>query len=246
VTKVIVEELGNTNYQNGLLNKLVFSSSIEYFENSQNSDKSINIFTPVSNFNAEESINIDVYALVSRSLIDQNYQNFKDSLVYLENSDLTYFGSAKTFEKAHTPVKTETQNSSYTFHGYSLISPINYYTKYGNYALTSPDKYFRDGYYLREDMKQVEDDTFTTIFFEWSTPPESKNGSLQETYAKLSIDMRADLVIGITEGSNSTVENYKKGFIIYSGIDKTLTENNESLIEITLYKDELINVSFNN
>lgn len=165
---------------------------------------------------------IDAVNLANNHSMDYGASGLQETIQYLEDSGITFFGAGATRQQARTPWVTTINGIRIAFLGYSLTLPRSYWAgpnKAGSATGDSND--------IAKDVKtalEKADHVFVT--FHWGGERIQEPRAYQRTLGRAAIDAGAALVYGHHPHIPQEIEIYKGHPILYSLGNFVFASNN--------------------
>lgn len=154
----------------------------------------------------------NILSLANNHIFDYGYEGFKDTVVLLEENNISWFGAGKNLEEARKPAILSIDNLSIGFLGYAwdFIGSING-TK-NNFGTAPLNEKI-----ILEDVKNLKGKIDKMIVsLHWSYDKEKYPLPSQRDLAHKIIDAGADLILGHHPHVLQGIEKYGNGVIVYS------------------------------
>lgn len=165
---------------------------------------------------------IDAVNLANNHSMDQGASGLKETIQYLEEGDINFFGAGATRQEARSPWVTTIHGIRIAFLGYSLTLPRSYWA--------SPNKAGSatgDSKEIASDVKRaLENADHVFVSFHWGGERIPKLRPYQQALGHAAIDAGAALVFGHHPHIPQQIEIYKGRPILYSLGNFVFASNN--------------------
>jgi poly-gamma-glutamate synthesis protein (capsule biosynthesis protein) len=200
-------------------------------------------FEPAS-VNGLKFANIKAVNLANNHIWDYSSTAFKETLKYLDQADIKYFGGGLNELEAYAPAILKVNNTTIGLLGFSqFLQNLEADDQKPGIATLNKHKFDR----AIVDAKKLVD--VLVVSFHWGDEYMSKSNEFQRKWARRAIDLGADLVVGHHPHVVQESEEYNGKFIFYSLgnfiFDQNFSEETMTagLLEVEI-KGRLLNVNF--
>ncbi|MEQ8190554.1 MAG: CapA family protein [Candidatus Eremiobacterota bacterium] len=158
----------------------------------------------------------DVLSLANNHSMDYGTQALLDTVDFIHSFNGGATGAGKNISDARCPYYIQIQDTLVAFLAYSEIVPYSYgATEYSPGIAVASMDYNRD--YFRKDIKKAKENAdIVVVYFHWGEEKKFHGDRRQKELARQSVDMGADLVIGVHPHVLQGIEKYKNSLIAYS------------------------------
>ena len=188
----------------------------------------------------------DALGLANNHILNQGQKGLENTVKYLAEQDIKYFGLANNSSDLETPIAIiEKKGKKFAFLAYAY-GP-DYYAAGKN----SMGMIILDDKRLKQDLNQIKDQVdFIVVTMHDGIEYEHTSSKHQQDFAHLAIDLGADLVIGHHPHVVQEMEIYNGKYIFYSLgnfiFDQMWSEaTREGLaVKFTIHKEEVIDIEY--
>jgi poly-gamma-glutamate synthesis protein (capsule biosynthesis protein) len=155
--------------------------------------------------------NIKILNLANNHIWDYGQEAFLDTLFNLEKNNLYYFGAGKNKNQAYGGLILEKYDNKIGIIGFSeFLKNIQANDNKAGIAYLDEEIFKKS---IKELRKKVD---ILIITFHWGNEYQYEPNKKQKYFARLAIDLGADLIIGHHPHIVQKIERYKNKFIFYS------------------------------
>ncbi|MBB6454815.1 poly-gamma-glutamate synthesis protein (capsule biosynthesis protein) [Salirhabdus euzebyi] len=155
----------------------------------------------------------DAVSIANNHALDYQVDGFLDTMNYLREYELDYFGGGKNKEEAYEALTVELKGRNIKFLGFSRFIPAVHWYEGEGPVIAS-------GYQRERVIQTIEEEAVDTdvlfVYIHWGVEGNNKPEEWQRDYARKMIDAGADAIIGAHPHVLQGFEYYKGKPIAYS------------------------------
>jgi len=199
-------------------------------------EKTFNFKVPPEYVTGITRSGIDIVTLANNHILDYGIEGLKNTLTVLDSVGLAYCGAGLNLEQARKPAIIERNGLRVAFLGYSLTFPEEFWATKSRGGTNYPTEAS-----MRASIQHCDSIAdFIVVTFHWGAEGKNFPKDYQKQYARLAIDLGADLVLGHHPHVLQGLEVYKNRLIAYSLGNFTFSSYSRRATESMILKVYLV------
>lgn len=176
--------------------------------------KSFNFKMPPHYLMSLKNAGFDMVTLANNHTLDYTETGLIDTLNYLTEHGIQYFGAGRNEQEAYRANTIELKGKTIAFLGFSHVLPaVSWYAQETKPGIASGYQFDRIERRIREEKEKAD---YVIVYIHWGEELKQSPEPYQRSYGRAMIDAGADAVIGSHPHVLQPIEQYKGRPIVHS------------------------------